>query len=232
MLEKLPDVIGQVLSDVRSGLTQTLQHRVDLRQGMHAMVLRSVAFEDHAELPRRYSADGDGFSPPLQWSGVPAQASEVVLIVEDADSPTPQPLVLAIAHGLLSEPPQAPLDLLPDDEATAALGRRLTLAGALAEGALCEVDGVGPLVPMGLNSLMQSRWLPPDPPPGHGVHRYVFQVFALGPGEALPQTPGRDALAQAIAARGLASGCLIGVYERPSGHTPATVSISGPMQTA
>ena len=80
-----------------------------------------------------------------------------------------------------------------------------------------------PLVRMGLNSFLRAQWLPPDPPPGHGVHRYVFQVFALARhdadgrddgGDPLPDSPGRDAVRSAIQRRGLASGCLIGTHER------------------
>jgi hypothetical protein len=195
MLEKLPDAVGHALEDVRAGLAQTLYHGVDLRQGMASITLGSLAFADHAPIPEKYTADGPGLSPPLHWSGVPAQAIEVVLVVEDADSPTPQPLVHAIAHAL------------PAREAG---------DGALAEGALSAVGDAEPLVPMGRNSLLLARWLPPDPPPGHGVHRYVFQLYALGPGETLAENPGRDAVRHALVARGLASGCLIGTYERPS----------------
>jgi phosphatidylethanolamine-binding protein (PEBP) family uncharacterized protein len=198
MLEKLPDVVGEVLGAVRAGLTHTLFHAVDLRQGMGTLKLASLAFIDHAPMPQQYTADGAGLSPPLHWSGVPVEATEVLLIVEDADSPTPQPLVHAIAHGL-------PGGGGPDNG-----------AGALAEAALSAFGGTEPLVAMGRNSLLQSVWLPPDPPPGHGVHHYVFQLFALGPGVPLPDTPGRDAFRDAVQQRGLASGCLIGTYERAS----------------
>ena len=205
MLENLPEFVGEALSDVRAGLTHTLYHAVDLRQGMSSLTLQSLAFADHAPIPGKYTADGAGLSPPLHWGGVPAAATEVVLIVEDADSPTPSPLVHAIAHGM------------PPGESG---------AGALAEGALGGPPPATPLVPMGRNSLLQADWLPPDPPPGHGVHRYVFQVFALGPGTALPEVPGRDALVSAVQERGLASGCLIGTCERPSGSIPEQVGSS------
>ena len=194
MLEKLPPTVGEALSEVRAGLSQTMFQGVDLRQGMARVVVSSLAFADHGPIPEKYTADGAGVSPPLQWHGVPAAASEVVLIVEDADSPTPQPLVHAIAHGL------------PAGE-----------QGGIAEAALGAVGDAESQVAMGRNSLLQQRWLPPDPPPGHGVHRYLFQVFALEPGEPLPAQPGRDALRQAVLQRGLASGCLVGTYERPSG---------------
>lgn len=199
MLEKLPDVMGEALGDIRAGLENATFSAIDLRQGIGQIVVSSLAFADHAPIPEKYTADGSGLSPPLHWSGVPSTATEVALIVEDADSPTPQPLVHAIVHTLLT------------------YGEN---DGALAEGVLNAVDEGEPIVPMGRNSLLQTRWLPPDPPPGHGVHRYVFQVFALGPGSPLPGTPGREGLREALLERGLASGCLIGTYERPSGRVP------------
>ena len=217
MLEQLPSALGHAMQGLRAGLDQTVFHAVDLRQGMGSIRLASLAFADHAPMPQRCTADGSGVSPPLHWTGVPSAATEVVLIVEDADSPTPQPLVHAIAHGLPTR--------RPDDGASAAEPKPLrteeavaaeTGDGALAEAALSEVDELAPTVPMGRNSMLQTRWLPPDPPPGHGVHRYVFQVFALGPGEPISDHPGREALRVAVQQRGLASGCLIGTYERDS----------------
>src|SRR6185295_13476540 len=102
MLEKLPDLIGHALRGQRAGLDKTAYHAVDLRGGMAALSVGSLAFADHAPIPERYTADGEGVSPPLHWSGVPAAAASVLLIVEDADSPTPQPLVHAIVVALPS----------------------------------------------------------------------------------------------------------------------------------
>ena len=192
MLEKLPDVVGHALRGQRAGLDKTAFHAVDLRGGMSAISVASLAFADHMPIPERYTADGEGASPPLSWSGVPAAAASVALIVEDADAPTPSPLVHAIVTGL------------PSGD------------GALAEGALPSGDHDGsPGLTVGRNSYLQTNWLPPDPPPGHGVHRYLFQVFALEPGAELGDAPGREALLEAIRDHGLASGCLIGTYERP-----------------
>ena len=198
MLEKLPDAIGHALRGQRAGLDKIAFHAVDLRAGMAQLTVTSLAFADHAPIPERYTADGAGVSPPLQWSGVPALARSLVVIVEDADAPTPQPLVHAIV-----------VDLAPED-------------GALAEGALPSKDHEGSGVRVGRNSVLQAAWLPPDPPPGHGMHRYALQVFALAGGE-FEGTPGRDAVIDAIREDGLASGCLIGTYERPDGsiRTPA-----------
>ena len=194
MLEKLPDVFGHALRHVRAGLDKIAFNHAGLRSGMAAIEVSSLAFADHMPIPERYTADGEGVSPPLQWHGVPANAASLVLIVEDADAPMPNPLVHAIV-----------VDLPPGD-------------GALAEGALESSDHEGQAdVHEGRNSYLMTGWLPPDPPPGHGSHRYAFQLFALGPGEPFDGTPGRDAVMEAVQERGLASGCLIGTYARPDG---------------
>jgi hypothetical protein len=198
VLEKLPDAVGHALREQRAGLDKTAYQAIDLRNGTAQIVVTSPAFVDHAPIPARCTADGAGLSPPLQWSGVPSGAASLVLLVEDADAPTPHPLVHAIV-----------VDLAPVD-------------GSLGEGALPSKDNAGEGLRVGRNSYLQTAWLPPDPPPGHGVHRYAFEVFALA-GGSFAGTPGRDAVLEALAAHAVASGCLIGTYERPDGSikTPA-----------
>lgn len=197
MLEKLPEALGHALRDQRAGLDKLACEQIGLRGGMGAIEVRSLAFADHAPIPALYTADGEGRSPPLQWTGVPAAATQLVLVVEDADAPTPQPLVHAIACGLA-----------PED-------------GALPEGALSEDDHRGVRLVAGRNSYLRAGWLPPDPPPGHGVHRYAFQLFAVAQGAAFSDTPGRDEVLDALRERALASGCLIGTYARPDGSQKA-----------
>jgi Raf kinase inhibitor-like YbhB/YbcL family protein len=189
MLGKLPESLGHALQGQRAGLDKILFNRIDLRTGTARLEVMSLAFADHAPIPMLYTADGEATSPPLSWRGVPPGTESVALIVEDADSPTPEPLVHAIA-----------VDIDPQRD-------------ALAEGELVEESDASD-VNLGRNSYLRQAWLPPDPPPGHGPHRYAFQVFALGPGKAFSKAPGRDELAEAIRERALASGCLIGTYER------------------
>ena len=202
MLQNLPDFVGHALRDQRAGLDQIAFRRLPLRGGQGAIAVTSLAFVDHGPLPCACTGDGEGRSPPLQWHGTPEAAASLVLIVEDADSPTPHPLVHAILVGL------APAD------------------GALAEGAL-NTDADAPAdTRLGRNSYLQHGWLPPDPPPGHGPHRYAFQVFALADGAAMPDAPGRDALMEVLAQSALASGLLIGTYERHD----TSVKNSGPAE--
>lgn len=206
MLEKLPEVLGHALRNTRAGLDGLAFHQVDLRQGMNAISVRSSAFVDHGPLPVDCTADGAGRSPPLEWLGVPPAATSLMLVVEDADAPTPHPLVHAIV-----------VDLEPS-----------TLA--LPEGALKSPDHDGDeALQTGRNSFLGDGWLPPDPPPGHGVHRYAFQVFALADGPRFDRTPGREAVLEALRERGLASGMLIGTYERPDGSIREDAATAEPV---
>ena len=197
MLEKLPGVVGHVLRDARAGLDKLAMNRSGLRTGQGLIQVGSLAFADHAPIPARYTADGEGISPPLHWSGVPEGTASLVLIVEDADAPTPEPLVHAIV-----------VDLPATDS-------------NLPEGALDSPRHEGEDVHEGRNSYLRAGWLPPDPPPGHGEHRYAFQVFALGPGDGFKGHPGRDDVIKAIQERGLASGMVMGTYTRPDGTIKA-----------
>ena len=49
--------------------------------------LSSGAFAPKGPLPRRFTCDGAGHSPPLAWSGVPPAARELALVIEDPDAP-------------------------------------------------------------------------------------------------------------------------------------------------
>jgi hypothetical protein len=191
VLEKLPAGLGRVLRGARPGLTELVINDDALAEVPDVIALTSAAFDDGGELPARFTADGDGVSPPLRWQGVPENAAEIVLLIEDADSPTPYPLVHAIIWALP-----------PGD-------------GSLDEGAMPVVAGVGASPAMGVNSYLRIGYLPPDPPPGHGSHHYAFQAFAL----TVPLTidtaaPGRTELVDALRANAIAKGLLIGTYER------------------
>ncbi|MCK2055221.1 YbhB/YbcL family Raf kinase inhibitor-like protein [Methylobacterium sp. 37f] len=192
MLEKIPHAVGAALSGLKAGLDRTA-YRTDFAAAPEGLTLTSPAFDDGAAMPARFTADGEGTSPPLAWTGLPAGTARVVLLVEDAGSPTPNPLVHLIAWDL---DPDAPLS----EGAASQAGSRL---------------GLGENLELGKNSFLKSGWLPPDPPTGHGAHAYLFQAYALDRALDLPQHPGRGALLEAMAGRVLAKGCLVGTYERP-----------------
>lgn len=50
------------------------------------LTLSSLAFGDRELMPRKFSCDGTGVSPPLSWSGAPDGTRSFALIVEDPDA--------------------------------------------------------------------------------------------------------------------------------------------------
>ncbi len=191
MLEMVPQWLGRALRGVRAGADRLVVARAELPGDLPAMQIGSPAFADGGRLPIRFTADGEGVSPPLIWGQVPEGAAGLALIVEDADAPGFKPLVHAIVWNLPPEP------------------------GGLAEGGI-QPDGAGSAdgSDVGRASLFLEGWLPPDPPAGHGEHRYVFQIFALSGMGDLGSSPKRSALLGAMAGKILAAGVLTGTYSR------------------
>lgn len=189
MLEKLPHAVGEALSGVRAGAQKAAFHTV-AAQAPATLRVTSGAFADTAPIPARYTADGDGLSPPLAIAGVPDGAAALVLFVEDPDAPSPHPFVHLIAW-----------NLRPEDQ-------------SLPEGAFASPVGDGTRQDLGRNSFQKEGWLPPDPPTGHGPHHYLFQAFALARPAELPAAPGRSALLDALQGNVIAKGMLTGIYER------------------
>ena len=191
MLEKLPHIIGEKLQGKGPGLDKTMYFDPHLAGCPETITLGSPTLADGQPIPARYTEDGEKLSPPLSWSGVPAGAQSLVLVIEDADSPTPAPIV----HALVLDLPAA--------------------EGQLGEGGLRGPGSPGGEHKLGKNTFLKTAYLPPDPPPGGGAHRYVFQLYALDQPTGLSEGSGRGALKAALCRHVLARGCFIGTYERP-----------------
>lgn len=117
------------------------------------LTLTSIAFGHGDGIPERYTCDGADISPPLSWSGVPAGARSLVLIVDDPDAPDPAAPKMTWVHWVVYDLPAGDGGL---DEAVPALP-----AGAR--------DG--------LNDWKRPGWGGPCPPVGR--HRYFFKLYAL-----------------------------------------------------
>lgn len=51
------------------------------------ITVSSPAFDDGGTVPHRFTCHADDVSPPLRWSGVPADARSLALVVTDPDAP-------------------------------------------------------------------------------------------------------------------------------------------------
>lgn len=206
MLEHVPEWLGRALKGVRAGADKLCIAQADLGGNFGTLNLSSTAFANGGRLPIRFTADGEGVSPPLLWNAVPDQAVSLALIVEDPDAPAPTPLV----HALVWD--------LPAD------------SGGLAEGAIvADGDGDADGSDVGRHSFFAEGWLPPDPPTGHGEHRYAFQLFALSVTPDPGRSPGRGALMKAMKGNVLAAGLLTGTYSRGD---PAPIGLVGAVTPA
>ena len=153
--------------------------------------VRSPAVGADGRIDPVFSAEGDNVSPQLSWTAVP-EAESYAVVVEDPDAPGTDPWV----HWLIWDLPGTVTELAQGVEQ---LDRPSSPQGAA----------------QGLNGARTYGWYGPKPPPGHGVHHYHFQVFALskrlgmGPETGLPQ------LLNALKGTTLASGELVGTFETP-----------------
>ena len=67
---------------------------------------------------------------------------------------------------------------------------------------------------LGTNGKSAQGYTPAAPPPGHGLHHYHFQVFALDQPLESSEGAERNALLEAMTGHVLAWGEIIGTYER------------------
>lgn len=121
-----------------------------------SLVLKSPDFENRGPIPRRFTGEGENVSPTLEWSGVPADTREFVLICEDPDAPGPEPFV----HWMLYN-----------------ISRNVTF---LPEG-IPNLERIeAPIrADQGKNSTGETGYLGPMPPKGSGIHHYIFKLYAL-----------------------------------------------------
>ena len=157
------------------------------KAGKDNMQLTSTAFTEGAAIPAKYTCDATNVSPPLKWSGVPAGAKSVALIVDDPDAPSGIWL-----HWILYDLPPATIEL-PED---------LPKSQYAADGAK-----------QGLNDFQHLGYGGPCPPRGK-PHRYFFKLYALD--ALLDLTPGatKKDLERAMEKHILAQAQLMGTYQR------------------
>jgi hypothetical protein len=100
--------------------------------------LGSPAFAKGSEIPKQYTCDGEGISPPLVWSSVPRKAKELALLVEDPDAPGG-----TFVHWSVWGIPSKVTQLEPD-VATANLQQGKNSFGKVAYGPPCPPKGSAP----------------------------------------------------------------------------------------
>ena len=186
-----------------AGGALTIQRVRPFEQGR--LVLSSPAIDGDGWIDDRYSAWFDDLVPTIAWTDV-LEAESYALVVEDPDAPGDKPFV----HWLVWNIPGT-TKALP---ALSRQARAPELRGAV----------------QGRNSAGQPGWHGVQPPEGHGVHRYHFQLFALSsPLDHLSDGASLEELVDGLKGTTIAAGELVGLYERrdPLAAAPAKEDVRG-----
>ncbi|MHC4718698.1 MAG: YbhB/YbcL family Raf kinase inhibitor-like protein [Planctomycetota bacterium] len=153
------------------------------------MTLTSSAFADGQAIPAVYTGDGKDISPPLSWSNLPDGTKELALIVDDPDAPAG-----TWDHWIVYK--------IPADR------------DGLAEGAGGKGRKAAAPMVEGKNSWGNVGYGGPAPPPGHGLHHYHFELYALDAALDLPAGSAKARLEAAMKGHVLGRGELVGTYRR------------------
>jgi Raf kinase inhibitor-like YbhB/YbcL family protein len=186
LFSQLPTGLGVAGLCLVLGLAAASSNAAD-KAGKDRMQLTSTAFTEGAAIPAKHSCDAKNVSPPLKWSGMPAGAKSLALIVDDPDAPSG-----TWVHWVLYDLPAAASEL-PEDMAKS----QYVTGGAK----------------QGLNDFRHLGYGGPCPPPGK-PHRYFFKLYALD--AVLDLKPGltkRD-LEKAMEGHILDRAQLLGTYQR------------------
>jgi Raf kinase inhibitor-like YbhB/YbcL family protein len=157
---------------------------------MLSLVLMSARFNHGGAIPTEFTCEGPDRAPPLHWSGVPANAKSLALVVDDPDAPDPKAPQMTWVHWVLYNLPPT-VTTLPEGVAHATLP---------------------PGTREGRNDWKKPGWRGPCPPIGR--HRYFFKLYALD--VVLPDLGAADKaqLEQAMKGHVIGEGQLIGTYQK------------------
>ncbi len=162
--------------------------RVTIKAVEPGLALTSAALADGKTIPARYTCDGANVSPPLSWSGIPEGTKSFALVCYDPDAPRG-----VFHHWAIFDLP----------------GDRDALREGIAKGAQTE-DGR-----QAVNDFGEAGYRGPCPPPGHRLHHYHFDLFALPiPRLDLPPDAACRDVLTAARKTALGTATLIGLYSR------------------
>ena len=182
-------IIGRLLRRVHAGDRELVCNHPALRDAPETIRLHSASFAAGGLMPIRCAGSGVGqnLSPQLGWTDVPDATAELLLIMQDPDAPLRRPVVHLIAFGI--DPQHV----------------------ALAEGTLSSQANS---IKFGCGTFGKPGYQGPRPVPGHGRHRYIFQIIALATPLLFDAPPKLDAVIAALGGNVLAWGQLTGLFER------------------
>ncbi len=178
-------------------LLATLAFAVGAQDAPETISVTSSAFDHHGMVPEANSAYGDNVSIDLSWADLPEGTQQLALICDD-------PIVVEI--GMMEQPF---VHWVMYNIPASVSG----LPAGLPSDATLEMDGLEGAV-NGLNGLRRPGYFGPRPPANGQLHAYHFRVYALDDALNLEPGLGKAELLDAMEGHVLATGMLMGHYER------------------
>ena len=149
--------------------------------------ISSPAFTAGQPIPAEFTCQGANRSPELKWNGVPTGARSLALLVEDPDAPSG-----TFTHWVLA-------NISPT---TSGLEAGMPTDANVLSGAIQGTNGGG-----------RTGYMGPCPPAGK-PHHYIFTLYAVDQVLNLNGTPSKAAVLAALKGHILATGQLIGTFQR------------------
>ena len=178
-------------------LLASLAFEVGAQDAPETISVTSSAFDHHGMVPESNSAYGENVSIDLTWADLPEGTQQLALICDD-------PIVVEI--GMMEQPF---VHWVMYNIPASASG----LPAGLPSDATLEVEGLEGAV-NGLNGLRRPGYFGPRPPANGQLHAYHFRVYALDDTLNLEPGLGKAELLDAMNGHVLATGMLMGHYER------------------
>lgn len=150
-----------------------------------SLILTSPSFEMNAEIPTKFTCDGENFSPELNFENIPMGTQSLALIMEDPDVPKYIRADGMWDHWVVWN--------IPPNTARIEEGQ--------------QSPGI-----IGVNTRGNANYGGPCPPDRE--HRYFFILYALNTVLDLPQGSTKEKLLQAISGHVVEKSILIGRYNR------------------
>ena len=178
-------------------LLATMAIEVGAQDAPETILVTSSAFDHHGMVPESNSAYGENVSIDLTWADLPEGTQQLALICDD-------PKVVEI--GMMEQPF---VHWVMYNIPASASG----LPAGLPSDATLEMEGLEGAV-NGLNGLRRPGYFGPRPPANGQLHAYHFRVYALDDALNLEPGLGKAELLEAMDGHVLATGMLMGHYER------------------
>ena len=179
-------------------ITLTLSFTVFAADAPETITVTSSVFDHHGTVPEEYSAYGDNKSIDLNWANLPSGTVQLALICDDPKvveiGMMETPFVHWVAYNIPASASGLPAGLSSDAEVSGVMG----------------LDGMI----NGLNGTRRPGYFGPRPPVNGQLHSYHFRVYAIDADLGLEAGLGKDELLAAIDGHVLATGMLMGHYER------------------